>query len=135
MAELTKADVRDAMRDVLMDRDVLDALAPLIEPIIARVVLEKMTDKIDKTFGLNCTDHIERQETRMDMHWLRKEREWAESKEGRLAKETFKRLAAVIDSAASGAIRGLVYFLLAGAVTIITIGAATHKNVRQLLGF
>jgi hypothetical protein len=136
MAEVSREELRQDMRaafkEVLTDRDLLEHV---FEPFISRIVLEKMTDKFERTFGVDCTDHEAREETRKDMEFLRKIRNWAQTDEGDAAIVAFKRLMKVVDFAASSAVRGMLYFLLAGAVTLITIGAATHKNVRQLLGF
>ena len=130
--EELRQDMRAAFKEVLTDRDLLEHI---FEPFISRIVLEKMTDKFERTLGVDCTDHEAREETRKDMEFLRETREWARSEQGVASLATFKRLMGVIDFAASSAVRGIVYLLIAGALFMISIGAATHKNVRQLLGF
>lgn len=130
--EELRQDMRAAFKEVLTDRDLLEHI---FEPYISRIVLEKMTDKFERTLGVDCTDHEAREETRKDMEFLRETRTWARSEQGVAELATFKRLMAVIDFAASSAVRGGVYLLLAGLLFLISIGAATHKNVRQLLGF
>jgi hypothetical protein len=136
MADITReemrADMRVAFKEVLTDRDLLEHV---FEPFISRIVIEKMTDKFERTLGVDCTDHDSREETRKDMEFLRKTRQWAQTDEGSASVATFKRLMKVVDFAASSAVRGIVYLLLAGSLFLITVGAATHKNVRQLLGF
>jgi hypothetical protein len=136
MAEISReemrADMRAAFKEVLTDKDLLEHV---FEPFISRIVIEKMTDKFERTFGVDCTDHDSREETRKDMEFLRKTRQWAQTDEGAASVSTFKRLMKVVDFAASSAVRGITYLLLAGALFLITVGAATHKNVRQLLGF
>ncbi len=136
MAEISReemrADMRAAFKDVLTDKDLLEHI---FEPFISRIVIEKMTDKFERTLGVDCTDHEAREETRKDMEFLRKVRNWAQTEDGDAAIATFKRLMKVVDFAASSAVRGITYLLLAGALFLITVGAATHKNVRQILGF
>lgn len=130
--EEMRADMRAAFKEVLTDKDLLEHV---FEPFISRIVLEKMTDKFERTFGVDCTDHEAREETRKDMEFLRKTRSWAQTDDGAAAIVAFRRLMKVVDFAASSFVRGVVYFLLAGAVTLVTIGVATHKNVRQIFGF
>lgn len=123
--------VKEGFKDVLTDSSFLEHF---IDPRIGKIVVEKMAEKIDKTFGVDCMDHDERQETHQDMRWTRKARKWAESEEGAAAIESFKKLMKVVDFAASSAVRGIVYFLFAGALALIAIGVATHKSVKALLG-
>lgn len=53
MAELTKEDVKEAVREAMAD---------------TRAVV---AEKIERTFGIDCSDVEERAETRKDMEFLR----------------------------------------------------------------
>jgi hypothetical protein len=135
MAEFTRDDLRHDMRvafkEVLTDQEIVEHV---FTPHISRIVMEKMTDKFERTFGVDCTDHDAREETRKDMEFVRKVRRWAETDDGTASLSAFKKLMKVVDFAASSAVRGLIYLFLAGAVTLIAVGAATHKSVRSALG-
>lgn len=123
--------VREGFKEVFMDTTFLEHF---IDPRIGKVVIEKMAEKLDKTFGVDCTDHEERQETHQDMRWVRKMRIWTEGDEGAAAIEAFRKLMKVVDFAASSAVRGIVYFLFAGALALIAVGITTHKSVKALFG-
>lgn len=123
--------VREGFKDVLNDSTFLEHF---IDPRIAKIVIEKMAEKIDKTFGYDCMDHEERQEIHQDTRWTRRTRKWTESEEGAAAIESFKKLMKVVDFAASSAVRGIIYFLFAGGVAFVALGIATHKSVKALFG-
>lgn len=157
MADFTRDDLRHDMRvafkEVLTDKELLERV---FEPHISRIVLEKITDKFERTLGVVCTDPESREETRKtiefahksrvvaespegderrkDMEFVRKVRQWSETEEGASSLAAFKRLMKVVDFAASSAVRGIIYLLLAGAVTLVAVGAATHKSVRAVFG-
>ena len=130
--EEVREDIRTAFKDVLTDNDFLEHV---LDPRIGRIVLEKMADKFERTLGVDCTDHEAREETRKDMEFLRIARTWAHSEEGKADISAFKRLMRVTNSAVSSAVKGIVYFLFAGALALIALGAATHKSIKALFGF
>lgn len=129
--EEMRADMRAAFKEVLGDTALLEHV---FQHLIKDVVISLMAEKFERTFGIDCTDHSDREETRKDMEFLRQSRLWAHSDEGTAAVSTFKRLMKVVDFAASSAVRGIVYLLIAGTLFLVTLGAATHKSVRQFLG-
>lgn len=58
MAELTKEEIKGALKE---------AMAEAVEDAMSKV----LKDKIERTFGIDCSDVDERAETRKDMEFLR----------------------------------------------------------------
>lgn len=79
--ELTKEVVKEAVAEVLVER---------VDPLIKKVILEMMTDKFEKTLGVNCLDPDDRLETRKDMEFSRKERLYSETAEGKAERAYLK---------------------------------------------
>lgn len=130
MTDLTTADVKRAMREVLTDRDVIE---PIIGPIVRAVVLDLMKDKFEKTLGIDCTDSKAREECRKNMEFLLATRKYFDTDEGQSNVSTFKRLMFVIDNTATAVSKILIYALLAGAVYLIALGLSKPDLLTKLL--
>ncbi|HEY6022101.1 MAG TPA: hypothetical protein VIY48_20205 [Candidatus Paceibacterota bacterium] len=153
MTDLTKRDVQEAFIEVLRNKELLDAL---IAPVISETVKKAMTDKLDKVFGIDCTDSDDRQEVRKDMEmlrdfrlyaigakddiqiadlkFLRKWRSYYESEEGTSCIIAIKKIAAIVEKTSAGVVRGMVYFFVIGAIALIAYGASFGGGVKKLLG-
>jgi hypothetical protein len=153
MPDLTKRDIQDAFIEVLRNKELLDTL---IAPVISDTVRKAMTEKLDRVFGIDCTDSEDRQEVRKDMEmlrdmrlyangskddihnadfkFLRKWRSYYESEEGASCIIAIKKIAAIVDKTSAGVVRGIVYFFVIGAIAIIAYGASLGGGFKKFLG-
>jgi hypothetical protein len=140
MAELTRADVEAALKSVLRDRDTLT-------PIVRELVLPIMTDKFEKTFGVDCTDHEAREDMRQninflryasskismaDIDYLKKELDYAQSDQGKSAIQAFKRLMSAVDSAAFSMVKTLVGFAFLGILALVVYGTVAKEHLPKI---
>lgn len=153
MGELTKQDVEAALIKVLSDRALMEqTLSKVVEPLIVKVAAHKL----ETTFGVNCHDPEDREETRKDMEWTRRKRvadegdagEWVredlkflrkarvhfESEEGQAQLASAVRLFTVIDATAKGFARALVLMFITGVTIIVVIGLTSQQAIKKLLG-
>ncbi|MCC3246643.1 hypothetical protein LG047_15180 [Methylocystis sp. WRRC1] len=79
--QITKETVKEAVSEVLVER---------VDPLIKKIILEMLTDKFEKTLGVNCMDPDDRLETRKDMEFARAERLHAMTKEGKAERAFLK---------------------------------------------
>jgi hypothetical protein len=153
MTELTKKDVQDAFIEVLRNKELLDTL---LAPVISETVRKSMTEKLDRVFGIDCTDSDDRQEVRKDMEmlrdfrlyaigqkddiqnadlkFLRKWRSYYESDEGTSCIIAIKKIAAIVEKTSAGVVRGIVYFFVIGAIAIIAYGVSLGGGIKKMLG-
>lgn len=124
MAELTKEEVKRAFEEVVASQQFVDKFET--------IAMDVITGKMERVFGLDCTDHETREHTRRNMIFLQNARLYAESESGQAEIATMRRIAASVNAATSRALIGLAYLVLAGIVAIIGVGAASHDGVKNL---
>jgi oligoribonuclease NrnB/cAMP/cGMP phosphodiesterase (DHH superfamily) len=140
MPDLTRADIEAALKNVLRDRD---TLAPLVRDLVIPI----MTDKFEKTFGVDCTDHEAREEMRRnidflrytssrismaDIDYLKKELDYAQSDQGKSAIQAFKRLMSAVDSAAFSMVKTLVGFAFLGILALVVYGTVAKEHLPKI---
>lgn len=124
MAELTKEEVKRAFEEVVASQQFVDKFET--------IAMDVITSKMERVFGLDCTDHETRENTRKNMIFLQQARSYAESEAGQAEIATMRRLAASVNAATSNALRGLFYLVMAGFMAIAGVGAASHDGFRNL---
>jgi oligoribonuclease NrnB/cAMP/cGMP phosphodiesterase (DHH superfamily) len=140
MPDLTRADIEAALKNVLRDRD---TLAPLVRDLVIPI----MTDKFEKTFGVDCTDHEAREDMRRnidflrytssrismaDIDYLKKELDYAQSDQGKSAIQAFKRLMSAVDSAAFSMVKTLVGFAFIGLLALVVYGTVAKEHLPKI---
>lgn len=124
MGELTKEDVKRAFEEVVASQQFVDRLET--------IAIDVITGKMERVFGIDCTDHETREQTRRNMIFLHNVRTYAESEAGQAEIATMRRLAASVNGVASNAIKGLFYLVMAGVMAIAGVGAMSHDGLRNL---
>lgn len=140
MTDLTKADVESALKNVLRDRETLT-------PLVRDLVLPIMTDKFEKTLGVDCTDHEAREEMRRnidflrytasrisiaDIDYLKKELDYAQSEQGKNAIQAFKRLMSAVDSAAFSVAKAIIVFAFLGFMALVAYGIVSKDHLPKV---
>lgn len=138
MGDLTQADVENSMRRVLADAEFMGR--------VESVVVAKMADKIDRTFGLDCTSHDDRERSRRNMAFLDGLREYAESEKGRKDIEALRRVVDLTDSdveelkritesmktVRSNFLKSVLYLAGAGIAASAGFGVISHDGIKGL---
>jgi len=84
------------------------------------------SEKLEKTFGVNCLDAETRESTRKDMEWLRNRRQFYESEVGLAENLTLRSIARAVNTSSFHVSRILITLILIGLVTLVGIGASQN---------
>jgi len=133
MAELTKQEITDAVMQGLREGGLTELIDARATAVFYREFPTSISEKLEKTFGINCMDAESREDTRKDMEWLRNRRAYAESDKGISEQDALRALAKAVNVGAFHLSRTIMLVLAVGIIALISLGASQTGWIRVLL--
>jgi hypothetical protein len=133
MAELTKQEITDAVMQGLREGGITELIDARATAVFYREFPTSISEKLEKTFGINCIDAESREDTRKDMEWLRNRRAYAESDKGISEQDALRALANTVTIGALHLSRTIMLAVAIGFVALISLGASQTGWVKALL--
>ena len=133
MAELTKQEITDAVMQGLREGGITELIDARATAVFCKEFPLSISEKLEKTFGINCMDAESREDTRKDMEWLRNRRAYAESDKGISEQDALRTLAKAVNVGTFHLSRTIMLAMAIGFVVLISLGASQTGWVKALL--